>query len=84
MAAQLVVKWQTGNLPNNGWVVRRDIPVTIADQFAHQLFGLQENAEGLAILAKLPITNFEAASDETYRPVRVFLDVFAKTVRPVE
>ena len=56
----------------------------IAEQFAHQLFGLQENAEGRAILAKLPISNFEAASDETYQPVRAFLEVFAKTVRPIE
>jgi phosphonate transport system substrate-binding protein len=84
MAAQLEVKWQTSTLPNVGWVVRRDIPVTIADQFAHQLFGLQDSSEGRAILAKLPITNFEAASDETYQPVRAFLDVFARTVRPVE
>ena len=84
MADQLVVKWQTDTLPNNGWVVRRDIPLSLADKFAHQLFGLQENAEGRAILAKLPISYFAVASDETYRPVRVFLDVFAKTVRPLE
>ena len=84
MAAQLMVKWQTSTLPNVGWVVRRDIPLPIAEQFAHQLFGLQENAEGRAILAKLPISNFEAASDETYQPVRAFLEVFAKTVRPIE
>lgn len=84
MAAQLVVKWQTGTLPNNGWVVRRDIPVMIAEKFAHLLFGLQEESEGRAILAKLPISHFEAASDETYLPVGVFLEKFSRTVRPIE
>lgn len=84
LASQLAVKWETESLPNNGWVVRRDIPGPLADQFAQLLFGLQNNAQGRAMLERLPISNFEPASDETYRPVREFLIKFSRTVRPVE
>ncbi|MCX7192342.1 MAG: PhnD/SsuA/transferrin family substrate-binding protein [Proteobacteria bacterium] len=84
MARQLVVKWQTGSLPNNGWVVRGDIPRTMADQFAQLLFGMNQSAQGRALLKRLPISHFEPASDETYRPVQEFLTMFSKTVRPIE
>lgn len=84
LASQLAVQWETESLPNNGWVVRRDIPPPMADQFAQLLFGLQNNAQGRAMLERLPISNFEPASDETYRPVREFLAKFSRTVRPVE
>lgn len=84
MARQLEVKWETGTLPNNGWVVRRDIPQPLAGQFSRLLLGLQENAEGRAMLAKLPISRFEPASDATFQPVRDFLRDFSAKVRPVE
>ncbi len=84
VASQLVVKWQTEPLLNNGWVVRADIPAPLADKFAKLLFGLQNNAQGKAMLAKLPISRFEAATDETYRPVQEFLEKFSKTVRKIE
>jgi len=84
LAAQLQSKWQTDSLPNNGWVVRADIPKVLAEQFAQQLFGLHQSASGRAMLAKLPISNFEPASEETYRPVREFLKKFSSTVRQVE
>jgi phosphonate transport system substrate-binding protein len=84
VASQLVVKWQTEPLLNNGWVVRADIPAPLADKFAKLLFGLQNNAQGKAMLAKLPISRFEAATDETYRPVQEFLEKFSKSVREIE
>jgi phosphonate transport system substrate-binding protein len=84
MANQLEVKWQTEPLLNNGWVVREDIPVPIADKFAQRLFGLQNSEQGKTILARLPISRFEAANDETYRPVREFLETFSKTVRQID
>ncbi len=83
-ARQLEVKWQTDTLPNNGWVMRRDIPAPLAEQVAQRLLSLQDSPSGQAILARLPISRFEAATDETYRPVRAFLDVFSKTVREIE
>lgn len=84
MAAQLEVKWETEPLLNNGWVVRDDIPPQIVDKFSHLLFGLQESKEGKAILDRLPISRFEPATNETYRPVSEFLEKFSKTVREIE
>lgn len=84
MASQLEVKWKTEHLPNNGWVVRKDIPAPIADKFARLLFGLHESAQGRMLLDRLPVSRFEPATDETYRPVRDFLEKFSRTVRPIE
>ena len=83
-AKQLEVKWQTEPLLNNGWVMRKDIPPQLADAFAGLLLGMHENDQGRAILVKLPISRFEAATDETYRPVREFLATFSRTVRDIE
>ncbi len=84
MASQLVVKWETETLPNNGWVVRRDIPAPIADKFAALLFGLQESEQGKILLDRLLISRFEPAADDTYRPVEAFLRMFSGTVRQLE
>jgi phosphonate transport system substrate-binding protein len=84
MAAQLEVKWETKPLLNNGWVVRNDVPAGLVDQFAQGLFGLEDSKEGRAMLTRLPISCFEPAVNETYRPVADFLDVFSKSVREVE
>jgi phosphonate transport system substrate-binding protein len=84
LASQLVVKWQTGTLPNNGWVVRSDIPQPMAERFAYLLFTMNQSEAGRQMLARLPISSFAAASDETYRPVRDFLEKFSRTVRPIE
>lgn len=84
LARQLEVKWQTEPLVNNGWVVRNDVPLAVAERFAEALFGLQASPQGRAILARLPISRFEPANNETYRPVREFLATFSKTVRAIE
>lgn len=84
MANELEVKWQTEPLLNNGWVVRQDIPAPIADKFAQLLFGLQNSEQGKMMLARLPISHFELATDETYRPVHDFLETFSKTVRKID
>jgi phosphonate transport system substrate-binding protein len=84
MANQLVVKWETEPLKNNGWVVRKDIPAPLADKFARLLFGLHGTAQGKVMLDRLPISRFEPATDETYRPVREFLRKFSDTVRRIE
>jgi phosphonate transport system substrate-binding protein len=84
IASQLMVKWETDPLPNNGWVVRKDIPASIADQFSHLLLTLHDSEQGRMMLGRLPISRFEPATDETYRPVRDFLKTFSQTVRPIE
>jgi len=84
MASQLEVKWQTGTLPNNGWVVRKDVSPQMADKFKSLLLSLNESEQGRRMLDRLPVSRFEEASDETYKPVRDFLEVFTKKVRPIE
>ncbi len=84
MAAQLEVKWQTDTLPNNGWVVRNDVPPALAEEVGKALVGLNANQDGRTMLERLGITHFEQATDETYKSVRQYLKVFSETVRPIE
>lgn len=84
MASQLEVKWQTEPLQNNGWVVRQDVPTPIAEKFKTLLFSLNNSEQGKMMLARLPISGFDVATDQTYQPVRNFLEVFSKEVRPIK
>ncbi|WP_228124907.1 phosphate/phosphite/phosphonate ABC transporter substrate-binding protein [Candidatus Methylospira mobilis] len=84
LASQLIVKWKTKPLLNNGWVARKNIPAAVADRFAQLLFDLNQSGQGKALLERLPLSRFEPATDETYRPVRDFLAIFSKTIRRVE
>lgn len=84
ITAQLEVRWQTETLPNNGWVVRDDVPQTLARRVAEMLLTLHHSEAGRAMLARIPVSRFEPATEETYQPVRRFLETFSKTVRPIE
>ncbi len=84
LAAQLEVKWQTETLPNNAWVVRDDVPPTLAEKFSKTMVGLNKTQEGRAMLKKLGITRFEHTSDATYEPVRQYLQAFSGSVRHIE
>lgn len=84
MANQLEVKWQTDPLQNNGWVVRSDVPAAITAQFKTLLFSLSHSEQGQQMLARLSVSYFEPATDDTYLPVENFLQVFSKEVRHIE
>ncbi|MBU1213928.1 MAG: phosphate/phosphite/phosphonate ABC transporter substrate-binding protein [Gammaproteobacteria bacterium] len=84
MAAQLEVKWQTETLPNNGWVVRKDVPPELAQAVGKALVGLTDTAQGRAMVKRLGITRFETATDEMYAQVRLYLEKFSATVRHIE
>ncbi|MDD2700701.1 MAG: phosphate/phosphite/phosphonate ABC transporter substrate-binding protein [Sideroxydans sp.] len=84
MAAQLEVKWQTETLPNNGWVVRKDVSPELAQAVGAALVGLNDTAEGRAMVKRLGITRFEIANDEMYAQVRRYLEKFSATVRHIE
>lgn len=83
-ADELEVKWQTDALVNNGWVVRKEVPVAIADKVAFHLLNLHRSEQGKLILSRLSLSHFDPASDKTYQPVQHFLQQFSKTVRPIE
>lgn len=82
-AARLEVRWRTEPLPNNGLVARDDFPPELLNQVAAILFGLHQSADGRVMLERLPLSRFEPANEETYRPVRDFIAHFSKTVRPL-
>lgn len=82
-ARALVVQWETERLPNNGLVVRDDVPGDVADRVAEVLFTLHEDEEGRQILARIPLSRFEPATSATYLPVRRFMRRFTRTVRPM-
>lgn len=84
MASQLEVKWQTAPLQNNSWMVRHDVPEPIVNKFKTHLLSLGDSPEGKRMLARLPISRFEPATNDTYRPVVNFLEIFSKEVWTVE
>ncbi len=84
IAEQLKVLWMTEPLLNNGWVVRDDFPPELLQRVKNILVTLHEDKEGRDLLARIPLSRFEAANDATYQPVRDFIAQFDKTVRPLE
>ncbi len=83
-ALRLEVKWRTPPLVNNGWVARQDLPPALVRHFTDELTRLQDGEAGRQMLARVPVSAFVAASDETYRPVQAFLTRFDRQVRPIE
>lgn len=81
---ELVVKWQTDTLPNNGLVVRDDVSESIVAQVASLLFNLQNNKQGQEWLEKMELSRFEPATNETYSSVVSFVKKFNAEVRPVK
>jgi phosphonate transport system substrate-binding protein len=84
LAAQLEVKWQTETLPNNGWVVRKDVPPELAVAVGAALVGLTDTESGRDMVKRLGITRFETANDEMYAQVRQYLARFSAIVRHIE
>ena len=83
-ARQMTVLWTTSSLPNNGVVARDDVPPEIVERIKARLLDMPNSAEGRAILARIPLSGFEPATEATYTPVRAFLKQFSATVRPIE
>lgn len=83
-ADQLMVLWQTDTLPNNGLVVRDDVPAPLAEAVASLLVSLHDSEEGRRLLLRMPLSRFERADEATYTSVRAFLRRFSDTVRPIE
>lgn len=84
IAHELQVMWTTDPLPNNGLVVRDDIPANIANQVQNLILNLHQTPQGREILTRMNLSRFEPATEGTYQPVREFLNNFEKQVRPLE
>jgi len=81
LAKELEIKWQTEPLPNNGLVVRNDIPESIVKEVSDLLLGLHTHEEGRNMLEKMELSKFEAADDATYQPVIDFIANFSRDIR---
>jgi len=83
IAKLLVVRWTTDTLPNNGLLVRDDVPKAVADQVIELLLTLRNSDEGRRIMARIGVPRFEPANDATYQPVRDFLARYQETIGQV-
>lgn len=83
-AAELKVIWETPPLVNNAVMVRDDVPVGLRDQVRAVLLGLGRAPEDRRVLEAMETDGFHAANDASYDPVRAYVAVFEKQVRPVE
>ena len=83
LAKELKVVWQTSPLPNNGLVVRDDIDNDIAIKVKELLLNLHQHKKGKKWLAKMELSKFETATNDTYLPVVAFLKRFSQEVRPI-
>ena len=82
LARELMVIWQTSNLPNNSLVVRDDINLSIVNEVKDLLLNLHKQKEGKKWLAKMELSKFESANNHTYDPVVVFLKSFKNEIGP--
>ena len=83
VARQVEIKWQTPPLPNNGLVVRDDVPQALVDTVSQIIFSMQNDEEGAKILSAMELSRYEKANDATYDRVREFLRNFEAHVRPI-
>ncbi len=83
LARQLKVGWETESLINNSWMARENMSPEIIEKLNTVLLNLPKTHEGQSILATIPISKFEAANDDTYDPIKMFISKFSQTVRPL-
>jgi len=76
LAQQLMVRWQTEPLINNGVVVRDDIDAGHVALISDVLLDLHRDERGQAILRDMAIARFEVADRASFEPVRRFLAKF--------
>ncbi len=81
---ELKVIWRTDPLPNNGLVVRKDIPDALVQKVAMLLFNLHKHETGQKILARMELSRFEPATADTYQPVIQFLTNYNNQVAPIQ
>ncbi len=81
VAKEVMIKWETKPLLNNGLVVRKDVPQELIDKVSKIIFSLHEHKEGKKILLAMELSRYEQANNNTYTDVEIFLDSFEKKVR---
>lgn len=80
---ELKVIWQTQHLVNNSIVARKDVPEALTQQVRDLLANLHTTKEGREILAKMHLSRYELADNQSYQTVKDFIEQFSQTVRPL-
>lgn len=83
VAKEVMIKWETTSLPNNGLVVREDVPKDVVAQVSEIIFSLHTHHEGRKILSAMELSRYEEANCTTYEPVKKFMELFEKDIRPI-
>jgi phosphonate transport system substrate-binding protein len=83
-AKDLEVKWETQNLVNNGMIIRDDLPIQLQNRIQNILLHMHETEDGRIILARMELSRFESADEQTYQKVRNFITEFTKLIRNPE
>lgn len=83
IAAELEVKWETAPLVNNSLVARDDVSPEVIGTLRSVFVALHTHEEGRRLLAALPLSCFEEATDATYQPVHEFLHKYSETIQPI-
>lgn len=84
LSRDLIVKWKTAPLINNGLVVRLDVDSALTKQVATILFSLHTFAEGRNWLKRMELSSFEKADNKRFDVVNDFLKVFQENVRTID
>jgi len=84
LADQMEIKWQTDPLPNNGLVVRDDVPQDVVEKVSELVFNMHTTEKGKIILQRMGLSKFEQADNNTYQAVVDFVKIFSESVRPVK
>lgn len=75
-ARELEARFPTGPLVNQGIVARDDVPPDLVARVGELMVAMKQSEKGRALLAKVPITEFEPAGPAQYDVVRVFMDQY--------
>lgn len=81
---ELKVIWKTKSLPNNSLIARDDVSKDIVKQVKFLLLNLHKNKNGRIWLNKMELSQFELATNKTYKPVIEFINIFHNSVRPIK
>ncbi|HRY06729.1 MAG TPA: phosphate/phosphite/phosphonate ABC transporter substrate-binding protein [Hyphomicrobiaceae bacterium] len=79
LARQLMVRWETDPLVNNGLVVQDGVSHDLTSKISDIIFHLHETPRGRSIIEAMEIDRFDPASAKTFEPVRQFVADYEAT-----
>lgn len=75
-AEEMELVWQTGPLPNNGFVARTGVDPETARAVMRVLVEMRHDPEGEILMTRAGFAGFEYADQDTFNPVLNFLETY--------